>query len=162
MRTPAPFLQHGAHLLELSAQRRRQFRYGAFYVPHLREGGVNRLDDVRRHPLDGVLRDSHLHLDDFVGRQVVDRLAHVVVRGRMAQFGRQFQVDREAVAYLAFQLVAAVQRVEFHARQDDAVFHATRRLRGSSSSYPSVRAGICRRSGRPRPPYVPGRRPSPC
>uniref|UniRef100_UPI003AB6C36C hypothetical protein n=1 Tax=Ruminococcus sp. TaxID=41978 RepID=UPI003AB6C36C len=37
----------------------------------LREGGVNRLDDVRRHPLDGVLRDSHLHLDDFVGRQVV-------------------------------------------------------------------------------------------
>ena len=53
-RTPVLFLQHDAHFLKLSAQRRRQFRYGAFYMPYLREGGVNRFDDVHRHPFDGV------------------------------------------------------------------------------------------------------------
>ena len=162
MRTPAPFLQHDTHFLKLSAQRRRQFRYGAFYMPYLREGGVNRFDDVHRHPFDGVLRDAHLHPHHFVDRQVIDRLAHVVLHGGVAQLCRQFQIDRETVADLAFQFVAAVQRPELHPRENDAVLHIIRRSGGSNSSCPSAPAGTCRRSGPLRSPRAPRRRPSPC
>ena len=120
--------QHHAHAVELAAQGRCELRDRAFHVAQLPEGGVERFDDVRGDPFDRVLRDAHLRTDDLVDRKVVDRLPHIVVRGRAAQFGRQLQIDREAVPDLPFEVVAAVESSELHAFQYDAVFHAIRPL----------------------------------
>ena len=156
------FLQYDADPFELAAQRRGQFRDRAFYVPDLPESGVDRFDDVHRHTFDRALRDTHLQAHDLVDREVVDRLFDIVFRGHVAQFGRDLQIDRKAVADLALQFVTAVQRPELHASEDDTVLHAIRRSRGSNSSCRAVRAGICPRSDRRRSPGASRRRPSPC
>ena len=94
------FLQYDADPFELAAQRRGQFRDRAFYVPDLPESGVDRFDDVHRHTFDRALRDAHLQAHDLVDREVVDRLFDIVFRGHVAQFGRDLQIDRKAVADL--------------------------------------------------------------
>ena len=113
--------------VELAAQRGSQFRYRAFYVPHLREGLVEGIDDVHGHALDRALRDAHPAADDLIHREVVDRLLHAVLGSHSSEFRGDLQIDRKAVAYLAFEFVAAVQGPELHALEFDAVFHPIRR-----------------------------------
>ena len=50
-------------------------------MPNLPERGVDRLDDVHRHALDRALGNAHLERDDFVDREVVDRLFDAVLGG---------------------------------------------------------------------------------
>ena len=169
--------------VELAAQRGSQFRYRAFYVPHLREGLVEGIDDVHGHALDRALRDGHAFADDFVDGQVVDGLLHGVVRGDAAQFGRNRERHLETVSDALFEVVTAVEGVELHALKIDRVEHRRmqyaqsgrflygafpiamkliRRSRDSSSSCRAARAGICPRSGPRRSPGASRRPASPC